>query len=368
MVLQIEEDVNRFKKIIKGKIKENLRKYISHGEMIGKRGKEYVSIPIPQIDLPRFKYGNPNNGGVSSGDGEEGDPVGAGEGEGGAGKAGNLPGRHVREVELTLQELADIMGEQLELPRIEPRGQQELTVERYSFKGIRHTGPESLRHFKRTYREALKRQVSAKEYNPGNPIIIPIKEDKRYRSWTPIYKPQSNAVVLYMMDVSGSMGEEQKEIVRIETFWIDTWLRKHYPGLKTRYIIHDAAAAEVDRETFFSTRESGGTVISSAYELAANIIEQDYPVSEWNIYPFHFSDGDNWSLEDNARCFDILENRLFPISNMFCYGQVESAYGSGKFINDLKDQFPGNDILVTSQIADRDAIIDSIKDFLGKGR
>jgi len=366
MILQIEEDVNRFKKIIKGKIKENLRKYITHGEMIGKKGKDLVSIPVPQINLPRFRYGDPEQGGVGSGEGEEGDAIGK-EGEQGTGQAGNMPGHHVREVELTMEELADILGEELQLPRIEPRGKKELMTESAKYSSIRKTGPESLRHFKKTYREALKRQVSASEYNKDNPQIVPIKEDKRYRSWKKEYKPQSNAVVIYMMDVSGSMGDEQKEIVRIETFWIDTWLNTHYPGLKTRYIIHDAAAAEVDRETFFSTKESGGTVISSAYDLCAQIIENEYPGTEWNIYPFHFSDGDNWSLEDNARCFEIMQDRIFPVSNMFCYGQVESIYGSGKFINDLEDNFTDNDILVTSIIPDRDGILDSIKVFLGKG-
>lgn len=366
MVLQIEEDVNRFKKIIKGKIKENLRKYISHGQMIGKKGKDLVSIPVPQIDLPRFRYGDPEKSGVASGDGEEGDPIGDGD-EPGSGKAGNMPGTHVREVELSLEELADILGEELELPRIEPRGKKEIVTEKSRYSSIRKTGPESLRHFKRTYREALKRQVTANEYSANDPIIIPIKEDKRYRSWKKEFKPQSNAVVIYMMDVSGSMGDEQKEIVRIETFWIDTWLKKNYTGLKTRYIIHDAAATEVDRETFFSTRESGGTVISSAYDLCARIIERDYPGDEWNIYPFHFSDGDNWSLDDNTRAFEILQDKIFPASNMFCYGQVESIYGSGKFINDLLEQFPENEVLVTSMIADKDAIIDSIKIFLGKG-
>ncbi len=88
---------------------------------------------------------------------------------------------------------------------------------------------------------------------------MPIREDKRYRSWSTTPQPQSNAVIIYMMDVSGSMGDEQKEIVRIESFWIDTWLRSQYQGLESRYIIHDAVAKEVDRDTFFHTRESGGT-------------------------------------------------------------------------------------------------------------
>ena len=97
-----------------------------------------------------------------------------------------------------------------------------------------------------------------------------------------------------MMDVSGSMGDEQKEIVRIESFWIDTWLRRQYHGIESRYIIHDAMAKEVDRDTFYHTRESGGTMISSAYKLCAKMIDDEYPAASWNIYPFHFSDGDNW--------------------------------------------------------------------------
>ena len=75
-----------------------------------------------------------------------------------------------------------------------------------------------------------------------------------------------------MMDVSGSMTDEQKEIVRIEAFWIDTWIKAHYQGIETAYIIHDAVAQEVDEHTFYHTRESGGTKISSAYELADKII------------------------------------------------------------------------------------------------
>ena len=127
-----------------------------------------------------------------------------------------------------------------------------------------------------------------------------------------------------MMDVSGSMGEEQKEIVRIESFWIDTWLRSQYKGLETRFIIHDAMAKEVDRDTFFRTRESGGTMISSAYKLCADIVEAEYPVDQWNIYPFHFSDGDNWSADDTRLCLSLLRDKIIPFSNVFCYGQVES--------------------------------------------
>jgi hypothetical protein len=200
------------------------------------------------------------------------------------------------------------------------------------------------------------------------PIIVPTREDMRYRSWKTEEEPVANAVIVYMMDVSGSMGDEQKEIVRIESFWIDAWLTKQYKGIETRFIIHDAVAREVDRDTFFRTRESGGTMISSAYKLCTQIIESDYPSSEWNIYPFHFSDGDNWSVDDTLLCIDLLKNKLLPVSNVFSYGQVESPYGSGQFIKDLREHLKEDDRIITSEIRDRDAIINSIREFLGKGK
>ena len=369
MILNIQKDHSRFRKIVRGKIKANLKKYISHGELIGRKGKDTVSIPVPQIDIPHFKFGSKQQGGVGQGDGDVGDPVGQGDPEAGqGGKAGDTGGEHSLEVDVNLDELAEILGEELALPRIEPRGVEKIQTSKDRYTGIRSVGPESLRHFKRTYRAALLRQISSGTYNAANPIVIPVREDKRYRSWRTEALPQSNAVIIYMMDVSGSMGDEQKEIVRIESFWIDTWLRSQYKGIESRYIIHDAVAREVDRETFFHTRESGGTMISSAYKLCADLVDQDYPVDQWNIYPFHFSDGDNWSVDDTLLCVEMLKQRLLPKANLFCYGQVESPYGSGQFIKDLREHFGGSEDLIVSEIKNKDAIVGSIKDFLGKGR
>jgi sporulation protein YhbH len=367
--LKIDQDHSRFRHIVRGKIRQNLRKYISQGELMGKQGKELVSIPIPQIDIPRFRFADRQQGGVGQGDGDSGDPLSGQEGDqSGQGEAGSQAGEHALEVDVTLDELAEILGEELELPNIENRGKSTIIDRKDRYVGIRNVGPNSLRHFKRTYRNALKRQIASGTYNPARPIVVPTREDMRYRSWKTEEEPVANAVIVYMMDVSGSMGDEQKEIVRIESFWIDAWLQKQYKGIDTRFIIHDAVAREVDRDTFFRTRESGGTMISSAYKLCWQIIEADYPANEWNIYPFHFSDGDNWSVDDTLLCIDILKNKLMPASNVFCYGQVESPYGSGQFIKDLREHFDEDERVVTSEIKGKDAIMDSIKDFLGKGK
>lgn len=365
----IQRDHSRFRNIIKGKIKQDLKKYIVHQELLGKKGKDVVSIPIPQIDIPHFKYGDKESGGVGQGDGEPGDPIGGQPGEGDGQKAGQGPGEHSLEVDLTIQELAEILGEELQLPHIEPKGHKTVEAQKDKYTGVARTGPDSLRHFKRSYKEALKRQISLGTYDPKNPVVVPIKRDLRYRSWRSVVEYENNAVIIYMMDVSGSMGDEQKEIVRAEAFWINTWLRSQYKGIETRYIIHDASAKEVDEDTFYRTRESGGTLISSAYKLCSQIIETDYAPSEWNIYPFHFSDGDNWSGEDTKVCMDILKNEVLPKSNVFCYGQVESRYGSGQFYKDLREEFTeGHEQVILSKIENKDGIIQSIKDFLGKGK
>ena len=369
--MRIKQDHSRFRQIVRGKVRQNLKQYISTGTLIGKQGKDKVSIPLPQIELPRFRFNQKDGGGTGQGEGQPGDSLGSGEQQPGQGEAGEQEGDKALEVDVTLDELAQILGEELQLPRIEPRGEKQVVTERDRYTGIRPVGPNSLRSFKRTYKEALKRSIAMGQYNPKNPVVLPIKDDMRYRSWSTVKSPQSNAVVIYMMDVSGSMGDEQKEIVRIESFWINAWLKSQYEGIETRYIVHDATAREVDEHTFFHTRESGGTMISSAYRLAARILEADYPSTEWNIYPFHFSDGDNWSVDDTRACIQILKEQLIPVSNQFSYGQVESPYGSGQFIRDLNENFPiGSDdcSLVCSEIKNKDAIVDSIKEFLGAGR
>ncbi|MEQ1630984.1 MAG: DUF444 family protein [Planctomycetota bacterium] len=366
-VRRIDQDHTRFRQIVRGKIKQNLKRFVSSGELIGKQGDKFVSIPMPQIALPRFRYGENKKGGVGQGEGELGQPVPGQEGEG-EGQAGEEAGKHTLEVDVSLEDLARILGEELELPNIEPRGKKNLRASAGRYTGISRNGPQSLRHFKRTFREALKRQIASGTYDPDRPMIVPIRDDMRFRSVQTREVPQASAAVLYMMDVSGSMGREQKEIVRIEAFWIDTWLRHQYKNLEVCYIVHDAAAHVVDQHTFFHLRESGGTKISSAYELCLQVMRDKYPVSEWNVYPFHFSDGDNWSSRDTERCVELLKTTMLPGCNQFCYGQVKSAYGSGQFKKDLDQAFRGDEKVITTDILDRDGILPSIKDFLGKGR
>src|SRR5262249_30533841 len=111
MLRKIDRDVKRFRQIVRGLIKKEFRKYLTQRELIGRQGKHLVSIPTPQIEIPRFRFAWKEAGGVGQGEGEAGDPL--------EGAPGTAPGEHILEVEVNLEELASILGEELELPRIQ---------------------------------------------------------------------------------------------------------------------------------------------------------------------------------------------------------------------------------------------------------
>jgi uncharacterized protein len=367
MSYKIGSDVGRFKDIIKGKVKSDLKKFVSSQDLLGQQGGKAIKIPVSNIDLPRFTYSSgQGSGGAGMGNGNPGDPMG-GDPQSGKGKAGNDKGEHAFAVEFSPEELATMLGEELQLPDIEHKGKGKIGSTKSKYNNIHRLGSEGLRHFKRTYKQALIRSISSGSYDPVNPVIIPIKDDKRYKASSTVPEPDVNAVIIYIMDVSGSMGDEQKHIVKSEVYWTDLWLGMQYKGLVSRFIIHDTEAAEVNREQFFTISESGGTSISSGYQMAADIIGLEYPFSDWNTYIMHYSDGDNWGEEDNMKCVSLVREKFLPNCNMFGYEQVASQNGSGEFYNILEGYFPNEEKILRHKTADRSEVINALKFFLGKG-
>ena len=347
----IDRDVERFRQIIRGQIKQDLKKYMSQDgiKVYGKEGRHKITVPLPQIQLPRFIYGEKGGGG--------------GQGSGQGNEAGDQEADNPLEVNVTLEEMAELLGEELELPRIEPKGKSEITVDSKKYRSIRTTGPESLRHFKKTFRAALKRQMAEGTYDPDDPSIMPMKEDKRYRASKPITIPHNQAVIIYMMDVSGSMGMHEKEMSRLTSFWIDLWLRSQYKNIRSRYIIHNTSAKEVDQHTFYHTMEGGGTRIASAYELARDMIKSDYPPADWNTYIFQYSDGDDWGGGSSKEACDIIQE-LLPGLNQVSYCQVREE---GDFMHTIKERFQKESKVITTTAFQKDQILDAIKSFFAAG-
>ena len=180
----------------------------------------------------------------------------------------------------------------------------------------------------------------------------------------------ANAVIIYMMDVSGSMGDEQKEIVRIESFWIDTWLRRSTRASRAATSSTTRWRSEVDRDTFFHTRESGGTMISQRLQAVREDHRRRLPARRVEHLPVpllrrrQLVDRRHAVLRRAAR-----RRRSCPQVNMFCYGQVESPYGSGQFIKDLQRALRrGRERRDAARSGTRTRSWTRIKDFLGKGK
>ncbi len=167
-ISRIDRDLHRFQDIVRGRIKENLRRYITHGRVDRPPGQGRISIPVPRIDIPRFRYGARTRPGSASARAAEGEDPYRRDSEGeGQGTAGEEPGQHMLEVDVSIDELAKILGEELELPRIEPQGEATSTRPRYRYSGIRRSGPESLRHFKRTLPRGSAAPDHDRDLRPG---------------------------------------------------------------------------------------------------------------------------------------------------------------------------------------------------------
>jgi uncharacterized protein len=336
------KDQARHQEKVREAIKGQLGEIISNESIITSDGNKIVKVPVRSLEEYTFRYDPNKKGGVGQGPGgsEPGDVIGQGsDGQPGNGKqAGNQPGIDYYETEFTIDELAEMIFADLSLPNLKEKGRQEILSEKVRFTDVRPVGILPNLDRKRSLIQAIKRQAisrgqavpSVAGEDDGEPEVEPglriRKEDLRYRTWNVTHELQQSAVVIAMRDVSGSMGEFEKYITRAFYFWMVRFLRTKYSSVQIVFLTHHTEAKEVDEETFFSLGESGGTRVSSAYKLCTEIIEQRYPADRWNIYPFHFSDGDNWGDEDNALCVKLVR-AIIDRCSLFGYGEIkEEAY------------------------------------------
>lgn len=148
--------------------------------------------------------------------------------------------------------------------------------------------------------------------------------DLRYNNRIKEPSPTTRAVMFCLMDVSGSMNEERKDIAKRFFILLYLFLTRTYKNIDVVFIRHHTTAKEVDEQEFFYSRETGGTVVSSALELMYEIISERYPTSDWNIYAAQASDGDNWE-GDSPACREILVNKILPCLQYYAYIEI-TAY------------------------------------------
>jgi uncharacterized protein len=362
----------RHKQKVREAIRDNIADIIAEESIIGKDKNRIIKVPIRGVKEYRFVYGDNTPGVGQGGDGEPrpGDVIGEGKDGKGSQQAGDKPGVDYYETDVTLDELIDLMFEDLELPDLERKRLRQMEVERlFKQKGVRRKGIRARLDKKRTARSRIKRKKATLKRHALLPSgRFPFhKDDLRYHHAVSDIRNESNAVVLCIMDTSGSMDRVKKYLARSFFFLLYQFISTRYQNVEIVFIAHHTEAFEVTEEEFFHKGESGGTFISSGYTKALEIIAQRYHPALWNVYAFHCSDGDNFD-SDNPAALKAAEE-LTKTANLFGYGEIKPL-GSGYYGSSMIQFF--SQIQATNfqtvQIQKKEDIWTSFKTFLSKDR
>ena len=313
------KDSLRHDERVKEAVRRNLRELIGEESIITSDGTKRVRIPLKYLEQYHFRYGNPQHGGVGQGAGIPGDVLHApGQPQPGDNQeAGDQPGEHGYDAEMSVDDLVQMMLEDLALPWLEDKAApRQVVAEEYEFTDVRRRGSLANLDKRRTLKSNLKRNAARKQ--PGVHDLA--DDDLRFRVWDIHQELTTNAAVYFCLDISGSMTTDKKYLCRAFFWWVLRFLRRKYPHVEPVFLHHDTEAEIVDEERFFHTTAGGGTRCSSVYTVALQHIASHHPAAGWNNYLFHFSDGDNLS-DDNTRCKDLIEALLRECQQVG-YGEV----------------------------------------------
>lgn len=388
-------DRQRHRDKLREAIRDNIADIISEESIIGRHKDRVIKVPIRGIKEYRFVFGdNQSQSGTGQGDTEPGQVIGkAGKDGEGAGRAGDQPGVDIYETDVTLEELIEIMFEDLELPDMERKVLREVMSERIAKrKGYRKAGVRVHLDRRRTAKARIRRKVAL-----GDSLSAPTslgsnhaktlpnqelagtendleeerfpfrREDLTYKRLVEDTREESNAVVMCIMDTSGSMDSMKKYLARSFFFLLFQFVSTKYQNVELVFIGHHTQAKEVTEEEFFHKGESGGTLISSGYNKTLEIIYDRYHPSLWNIYAFHCSDGDNFD-SDNANAIKSAKE-LCEVCNLFGYGEIKPL-GSHYYESSMLDMFRRIDAenFQSVLIERKEDIWPSFKAFLSKDR
>jgi len=351
---------------VKGQIREAVGKAVSGRKVSDLERGEKISIPAKDLSEPIFHHGpggrrtvvNPGNKDFVAGDQVDRPEGGSGGGGGSASQGGEGMDEFV--FELTKDEFMDYFFQDLALPDLVKKQLAAVPEVKKARAGFVSQGNPSSLHVVRSMKQAIGRRMAmaagprdalreaedaleelVAQGRGASPEAEALREeiealrsriaavpfidtwDLRYANRVDQPTPSSQAVMFCLLDVSGSMDEGRKNIAKRFFMLLYLFLTKSYERIDVVFIRHHTVAKEVDEEEFFASRESGGTVVSSALELMKDIILERYPSASWNIYAAQASDGDNWE-DDSPRCRELLLQSILPLTQYFAYVEIEA--------------------------------------------
>jgi len=339
-------DRRRHKQKIEKAIRDGIHHIVADESIISKDGKQKYRIPVRGIKEYRFVYGSNGSKQVGSAPGKDvkkgqkiADPPP--EGQGTPNKASGDKGEEYYDVEITHEELAEYLFSELQLPELQKRQLSNINTEKLKRKGYRTEGIMPRLDRKKSAIARIKRMKAA-GFDPEKAEegeSFPFHEDDlKYRHYKITKKPCTNAVIFFVMDISGSMSQDKKFLARSFFFLLYQFLRLKYETIDIVFISHDTEAHEVEEKDFFHKASMGGTRASSALTLVRDIMSKRYHPNSWNVYLFQCSDGDNFS-DDNENFLGEVRKLLSEIQ-LYGYCEIEPdanwANDPGKIFTILK--------------------------------
>ena len=370
----------RFIRRTRAQIREAVKKSVGDRTVTDPANGDAIRIPAKGISEPRFQHARsggkrirvyPGNKEFGEGDRIPKPPGGAG----GAGKKASDGGEGEDEFEfaLTREEFLDLFFEDLALPDLVKTGLKEVVSYKPHRAGFASAGSAANLNLVRTMRNSYARRIALKrpsteevealerrvleieakssptpderrelkdihaelERLRGRRRLIPYIDpsDVRYNHYEMRPSPNTQAVMFCLMDVSGSMAQYEKDLAKRFFMLLHLFLERRYGKIDIVFIRHTHEAKEVDEETFFYGRETGGTIVSTALIEMQKVLKERYPPAEWNIYAAQASDGDDWS-GDAAKCVSILENELMPLCQYYAYVEILDEREMEAFANE----------------------------------
>ena len=395
--------LRRYRAQIQKAVSENLR----GRKITDSDNGEKISIPTRDTQEPTFRHGHggrykhvvPGNEEYTAGD-QIPRPQGGGGGSGSGEASNEGEGMDDFVFQINQQEFLDLLFDEMELPNLTKRQLSGLEEFKRVKAGFSSDGNPSNLSIIRSMRSAMARRIAlgGGRRTQLRELVAELEElqddednqarrteleeqiqelrdqlgripfldniDIRYHRHSLESVPHSKAVMFCLMDVSGSMDEETKGLAKRFYILLYLFLSRNYDTTEVVFIRHHTSAKEVDEEEFFVSRETGGTVVSSALELMKDIIAERYPVSEWNIYGAQASDGDNWP-DDAARCTEFI-HKLLPLCQYYAYVEITDA-GDKPLWNtysQLEDRW--NDTFAMEHITGPEDIFPVFRELFGK--